>query len=133
MSRMLTLNSRNVRSRTDGWRLDRVDDAGPGVHRDQESRGLLEDVRQRQDREHPLVGADWKDLRQPLGVRCQVTVGQHRALRLTGRARCEQDLDQVVRTDGRSRQRLGRPREVRDALDEHDRQPQAAGLGSGLL
>ena len=59
--------------------------------------------------------------------------GQHRALRLTGSCPMEQDLDQVVRTDGRSRQRLGRPREVRDALDEHDLQPQAAGLGSGLL
>src|SRR3546814_5099505 len=48
---------------------DRVDDAGSGVHGDEESGRLLEDVRQGQDRKHPFIGTDGEDLRQLLRVR----------------------------------------------------------------
>ncbi len=86
---------------------DRVDDGLAGRQRREQVAGLLEHVRQRQDREEPLIRAEREDVDQRPGVRRHVAVGQHRALRVAGRARGEDDQQQVVGRDIGRRQRLG--------------------------
>ena len=87
---------------------DRVDDAAPACNGDEETAGLLEDVRQRQDREQPFLGTDREDVGQLRAFDARLRWVSIAPFGLAGRARGEQDLEQVVRTDVGRRQRLGR-------------------------
>ena len=75
---------------------DRVGDGLAGRQRREEVAGQPEHVRQRQDREEALVRAEREDVDQGPGVRGDVAVGQHHALRVAGRARGEHHEQQVV-------------------------------------
>ncbi len=82
-----------------------VHDGRAGEQKGPEARELLEHVRERDEREEPLLRPDGEDLPRGLGVRQHVAVGEHRALRIAGRARREHHLGEVVPVQHRRRQR----------------------------
>ncbi len=75
-----------------------------------------EAVRQRDEREEPLLRADGEDLPCGLRVRQDVPVREHRSFRIAGRARREHDLREVVTIEVRRGQRLLPARSIGQGL-----------------
>ena len=83
---------------------DRVGDGLAGGEWREEVAGQPEHVRQRQHRQQALVRAEREHVDEGPGVRGDVAVGQHHALRVAGRARGEHHEQQVVGRDVGRRQ-----------------------------
>ena len=109
-----------------------VDDAGPDRQRRDEPEDLLVEVRERQDRDHPVVLAERHDRGHAGGHGEQVAMAEHRPLRIAGRPAREDDLGKVVGLDRRRRQRLGASGAIRQRLDEDDREAELARRLLGL-
>ena len=103
---------------------DRVDNARPDEKRDDQADALLEEMRERQHRDEPLGGADGEDRGHALRARKQIPMADHGALRVAGRAAREDDLGEVVGSDGRGRERIRPAGLIGERLDPDDGQPQ---------
>ena len=111
----------------------RVCDRRAREERRREPSHLFEHVREGEQREHPLFRAEREHLERSFRVREDVPVREHRALRVAGGPRGEDDLHEIVARDVGHRERHTSARAVGKLLDEVDRQAELPRLGLGLL